>query len=102
MAVHQPFQHQGSQRAQPKQKLKSETLKPEIKNLTARFTSRGAAVPGPNLGLESGFNHVPVRVSGTGGGTPLQPAGADACATTWHGFQRRRQCCPAFYRIATP
>jgi len=29
----------------------------------------------------AGSGTVPVRVSGTGGGTPLQPAGGDACAT---------------------
>jgi hypothetical protein len=53
MTVPQPFQDQGRQRAQPKQKLKSEMLKPEIKNLSVRFSSRSAAVPG------GGFGHRP-------------------------------------------
>jgi hypothetical protein len=54
MTVPQPFQYPGSQRAQQKQKLKSETLKPEIKNLTARFTSCSAAVLGGRFGHRPG------------------------------------------------
>jgi hypothetical protein len=65
MTVPQPFQYQGSQRAQPKQKMKSETLKPEIKNLTMRFTLRSAVRPGPNLGLALGCKHRPgARIPG--------------------------------------
>ena len=39
-----------------------------------------SAVAQPSPAAGSGT--VPVRVSGTGGGTPLRPAGGDACATT--------------------
>jgi REP element-mobilizing transposase RayT len=42
-----------------------------------KWSSTQVAQPSPAAG--SGI--VPVRVSGTGGGTPLQPAGEDACAT---------------------
>jgi len=69
MTVPQPFQYQGSQRAQQKQKLKSETLKPEMK--ICRRALLRVAQPSP----AAGSGTVPVRVSGTGGGTPLQPAG---------------------------
>ena len=81
MTVPQPLQSQGSQRAQAKQKLKAETLKPEIK--ICRRALLRVARPSP----AAGWSTVPVRVSGTGGeiktrgGTPPQPAGEDACAT---------------------
>jgi len=70
MTVPQPFQYQGSKRA----------LAPLILQYLPISTTRLVCVAQPSSA--AGLSTVPVRVSGTGGGTPLQPAGGDACATT--------------------
>ena len=76
MTVPQPFQYQGSKRA----------LASLILQYLPISITRLVRVAQPSSA--AGLSTVPVRVPTTGGsiktrgGTPLQPAGGDACATS--------------------